>query len=73
MAKQVVPVFVLLLLLLLDGGEVLSCFFLPLGMLVKSVLDLLLVLLDGGEPGVKMSILHPVVHDNLWDGCGSHG
>ena len=35
-----------------------SCFFLSLGMLVKSVLDLLLVFLDGGEPGVKMSILH---------------
>ena len=35
-----------------------SCFFLPLGMLVKSVPDLLLVLLDGGELGVKTSILH---------------
>ena len=58
MAKQVVPVVIPLLLLLLDGNEALSCFFLPLGMLVKSVLDLLLVLLDGGEPGVEMSILH---------------
>ena len=58
MAKQVVPVVSLLLLLLLDGGEALSCFFLPLRMLVKSVSDLLLVLLDGGEPGVKTSILH---------------
>ena len=58
MAKQVVPVVILLLLLLLDGDEALSRFFLPLGMLVKSVLDLLLVLLDGGEPGVEMSILH---------------
>ena len=58
MAKQVVPVVILLLLLLLDGDEALSGFVLPLGMLVKSVLDLLLVLLDGGEPGVEMSILH---------------
>ena len=55
MAKQVVLVVILLLL---DDDEALSCFFLPLGMLVKSVPDLLLVLLDGGEPGVKMSILH---------------
>ena len=43
---------------MLDGDKELSCFFLPLGMLVKSVSDLLLVLLDGGEPGVKTSILH---------------
>ena len=58
MAKQVVPVVILLLLLLLDGDEALSCFFLPLGMLVKSAPDLLLVLLDGGELGVKTSVLH---------------
>ena len=58
MAKQVVPVVILLLLLLLDGDEALFSFFLPLGMLVKSVPDLLLVLLDGGEPGVKTSVLH---------------
>ena len=58
MAKQVVPVVILLLLLLLDGEEALSCFFLPLEMLVKSVPDLLLVLLDGGESGVEMSIFH---------------
>ena len=57
MAKQVVPAVILLLLLLLDGDEALSCF-LPLGMLVKSVLDLLLVLLDGGEPGGETSVLH---------------
>ena len=56
MAKQVVVI--LLLLLLLDGDEALSYFFLPLGMLVKSVPDLLLVLLDAGEPGVEMSVLH---------------
>ena len=46
--------------MLLDGGKALSCF-LPLGMLVKSVLDLLLVLLDGGEPGVKASVFHLLV------------
>ena len=55
MAKQVVPVVILLLL---DGDEALSYFFLPLGILVKSVPDLLLVLLYGGEPGVQTSILH---------------
>ena len=55
MAKQVVPVVIPLLL---DGDKTLSCFFLLVGMLVKSALGLLLVLLDGGEPGVKMSILH---------------
>ena len=55
MAKQVVLVVIPLLM---DGDEALSCFFLPLGMLVKSVPDLLLVLLDGGEPCVKTSILH---------------
>ena len=55
MAKQVVPVVILLLL---DGDEALSCFFLPLEMLVKNVPDLLLVLLDGGELGVKTSVLH---------------
>ena len=58
MTKQVVPVVILLLLLLLDGDEALSCFFLPLGMLVKSVPDLLLVLLDGVELGVETSVLH---------------
>ena len=57
MAKQVVLAVILLLLLLLDGDEALS-YFLPLGMLVKSVPDLLLVLLDGGVPGVEMSVLH---------------
>jgi hypothetical protein len=58
--EQLVPIVILLLLLLLllDGGEALSCFFLPLGVLVRSVLDLLLSFLDGGEPGVKMSMLH---------------
>ena len=57
MAKQVVLVVIFLLLLLLDGDKALS-YFLPLGMLVKSVLDLLLVLLGGGDPSVETSILH---------------
>ena len=43
---------------MLDGDEALSYFFLPLGMLVKSVPDPLLVLLDDGEPGVKTRVLH---------------
>ena len=70
MAKQVVPVVILLLL---DGDEALSYFFLPLGMLVKSVLDLLLVLLDGGEPGVETSMLHLLLMITCVDGHGSHG
>ena len=48
----------LLLLVLLDGGKVLSCFFFPLGMLVQGVLDLMLALLDGSEPNVEASVFH---------------
>jgi hypothetical protein len=59
--EQPVPIVIFLLLLLLDGDEVLSCFFLPLGVLMKSVLDLLLSFLNGGEPGVKTSVLHPLL------------
>ena len=44
--------------MLLDGGKVLSCLFLPLGMLVQSVLNLMLVLLNGGEPGVEVNVFH---------------
>ena len=44
--------------MLLDGGKVLSCFFLPLGMLVQSVLNLMLVLFNGSEPGVEASVFH---------------
>ena len=36
----------------------LSYLFLPLGVLVESVPDLLLVLLDGGEPVVETCVLH---------------
>ena len=45
-------------LVLLDRGKTLSCFFLPLGMLVQSVLNLMLVLLIGGKLGVKASMFH---------------
>jgi hypothetical protein len=54
--EQPVQVVILLLLLLLDGDEALSCFFLPLGVLRKSVLDPLLSFLDGGEPSVETSV-----------------
>jgi len=56
--EQVSPIVVLLLLVLLVGGKALSCFFLPLGMLVLGVLDLMLALLDGSEPGVEASVFH---------------
>lgn len=56
--KQVSPFFILLLLVLLDGGEAFSCLRLPLGVLVKRVLDRLLVLFDGGEPIVEAGALH---------------
>jgi hypothetical protein len=47
--EQPVLDVILLLLLLLDGHKALSCFFLPQGVLMKSVLDLLLSFLDGSE------------------------
>ena len=56
--EQILPVLVLLLLVLLDGGKTLSCLFLPLGVLVESVPNLLLAILDGGESGVKMRVFH---------------
>jgi len=46
--EQVSPILVLLLLVLLDGGDAFSHFCLPLGVLVKLVLDVMLCLLDGG-------------------------
>ena len=56
--EQVSPIVILLLLMLLDGGKALSYFFLPLGMLVQDVLDLMLALLDGSEPNVEASVFH---------------
>ena len=44
--EQVSPIFVFLLLVLLDGGEAFSCLHLPLGVLVKLVLYFMLCLLD---------------------------
>jgi hypothetical protein len=59
--EQPIQVVIFLLLLLLDGDEALSCFFLPLGVLMKSILDLLLSFLDGSEPSVETSMLHLLV------------
>jgi hypothetical protein len=56
--EQVSIILIFLLLVLLVGGEAFFCFFLPLGMLVKHVSDLLLVLLDGGEPVIEEGALH---------------
>ena len=56
--EQVSPILVFLLLVLLDGGEAFSCLRLPLGVLVKLVLDVMLVLFDGGEHVVKVGALH---------------
>jgi len=64
--KQVVPIVVLMLLLLLDSGEALSCFFLSMGMLVQSVPNLLLAILDGGESGVKMRVFHLLLMITCW-------
>jgi hypothetical protein len=56
-----VPILILLLLVLLDVGEVVSHFCLPLGVLVKRVLDVLLCLFYGRQPSVKVSMLHLLV------------
>ena len=56
--EQVSPILVFLLLVLLDGGEAFSYLCLPLGVLVKLVLDVMLVLFDGGEPVVEAGVLY---------------
>ena len=56
--EQISPIFVLLLLVLLNDDEAFSCLRLPLGVLVKLVLDVMLVLFDGGEPAVEAGVLH---------------
>ena len=56
--EQVSPILVFLLLVLLNGGEAFSYLHLPLGVLVKLVLDVMLVLFDGGEPIVEVGALH---------------
>ena len=56
--EQVSPILIFLLLVLLDGSEAFSCLRLPLGVLVKLVLDVMLVLFDGGELVVEVGVLH---------------
>ena len=55
------PILIRLLLVLLDGGEAFSCLRLPLGVLVKCVLDVLLRLFDGRQPVVEAGMLHLLV------------
>ena len=52
------PILVLLLLVLLDAGDAFSHFCLPLGVLVKRVLDVLLSLFDSRQLGVEVGVLH---------------
>ena len=59
--EQVSPILVFLLLVLLNGDEAFSCLRLPLGVLVKLVLDVMLVLFDGREPIVEAGALHLLV------------
>ena len=54
------PILVLLLLMLLDVGEAVS-HFLPLGVLVKHVLNVLLCLFYGCQPGVEVGMLYLLV------------
>jgi len=56
-----VPILVLLLLVLLDVGDAFSHFYLPLGVLVKCVLDVMLCLFYGRQPGVEAGMLHLLV------------
>ena len=44
--------------MLLNGGEAFSYLHLPLGVLVKLVLNVMLVLFDGREPVVEAGALH---------------
>ena len=55
------PILVLLLLVLLDAGDAFSHFYLPLGVLVKRVLDVMLHLFYGRQPGVEAGMLHLLV------------
>ena len=74
--KQVSPILVFLLLVLLDGGEVFSCLSLPLGVLVMLVLDVMLVLFNGGEPVVEAGALHlllMIAHEMVMVAIGREG
>ena len=53
-------------MVLLDIGEVVSHFFLPLGVLVKRVLDVVLHLFYVCQPGVKAGMLHLLVMVAHW-------
>jgi hypothetical protein len=55
--EQVSPILVLLLLVLLNGGDAFSYLCLPLGVLEKLVLDVMLCLLNSGQPGVEARVL----------------
>ena len=55
------PILFLLLLILLDVGDAVSHFCLPLGVLVKHVLDVVLRLFYGCQPGVEAGMLHLLV------------
>ena len=55
------PILILLLLLLLDVGEAVSHFCLPMGVLVKCVLDVMLRSFYGCQPSVEASMLHLLV------------
>ena len=54
-------VLIFLLLVLLDVIEALSYFCLPLGVLMKRVLDVLLRLFNVCQPGVEAGVLHLLV------------
>ena len=47
--------------MLLDVGEAVSYFCLPLGVLVKRILNVLLCLFNGSQPGVKAGMLHLLI------------
>ena len=55
------PILVLLLLMLLDVGEAVSHFCLPLGVLVKRVLDVMLCLFYGRQFSAEVGMLHLLV------------
>ena len=55
------PILVLLPLMLLDVSEVVSHFCLPLGVLVKRILNVVLRLFYGRQPGVEAGMLHLLV------------
>ena len=52
--------------MLLDVGETISYFCLPLGMMVKCVLNVLLHLFYGCQPGVEVEMLHVLAMVAHW-------